>query len=152
MEVSKIIKEAMEKTGIQNPRELSKKLGISLELLRLTLNSSHIPKDKTLAKIAEKLGINKSVLLLAAHRQRVPEEVKSFFLSPATAPNHKIKRVFPLSEEQCNYLHRILSDKEIQIIRMFRQLTEEQQTMVMGYIDYTFAKRTTEANRQLAAV
>ena len=56
-------------------------LGISPELLRVTINKGHIPKDKTLMMIAGKLNLDKSVLILSAHQEKVPDEVKgSFFL------------------------------------------------------------------------
>jgi len=84
MKISDMIRQALEKKGFKNLKDASKVLGISPELLRVTINKGHVPKDKTLIMIANKLGLDKSVLILSAHQEKVPAEVKGFFLSPST--------------------------------------------------------------------
>lgn len=106
MKISDMIRQALEKKGFRNLKDASKVLGISPELLRVTINKGHIPKDKTLMMIANKLGLDKSVLILSAHQEKVPAEVKGFFLSPSQSKFRRGKRKFPLSEEQCNYLRK----------------------------------------------
>ena len=148
MKIADLIKQALEQKGLPvlRPKEAAKALGISTELLRLILHRGHVPKDKTLAQIAGKLGTDASALILAAHRERVPAELKGYFLSPAPEKSWRKKRVFPLSEEQCNYLGKIMSQDEMQMVRKFRQVPGEAQTQVLGYVDYVFAsKRTTPA-------
>jgi hypothetical protein len=148
MKTADLIKRALEQNNLPllRPREAAKSVGISVELLRMILTKGHIPKDKTLGKIADKLSMDAPALILAAHQERVPLEVKGFFLSPETEKAWWKKRVFPLSEEQCNYLGKIMSQDEMQILRKFRQVPEEAQVQVIGYIDYVFAsKRTTTA-------
>jgi hypothetical protein len=148
MKTAELIKRAIEQNGlfVQRLNETAKSLGISVELLRIVINKGHVPKDKTLKKIADKLGMNAPALILAAHQERVPIEVKGYFLSAVQEQPWRKKRVFPLSEEQCNYLRKIMSQDEIQILRKFRQVPEEAQTQVLGYVDYAFAsKRTAEA-------
>jgi hypothetical protein len=139
MNVAEMIKQVLEQKGYRNLREASKDLGISQELLRLTVNKRHIPKDDLLGMIADKLGMDRSVLLLAAHREKVPVEVQGFFLSPTEDKKYEKKRVWPLSEEQCSYLEKILKDPEIQIIRKFRQLPDEEKARIEAYLDYTWA-------------
>ncbi len=85
MKISDMIRQALEKKGLKNLKDASKVLGISPELLRVTINKGHIPKDSTLMVIANKLGLDKSMLILAAHQEKVPDEVKGFFLSPSQA-------------------------------------------------------------------
>jgi hypothetical protein len=144
MKISEMIRQALEKKGFRNLKDASKVLGISPELLRVTINKGHIPKDKTLIMIANKLGLDKSVLILAAHQEKVPAEVKGFFLSPSQAKFRRGKRKFPLSEEQINYLEKIMSADEILMLRKFRQVSEEARIQIAGYIDYMFAsKRST---------
>lgn len=138
MKVSDIIRQALEKRGFKNLKDASKVLGISPELLRVTINKGHVPKDKTLMLIATKLGLDKSVLILSAHQQKVPAEVKGFFLSPAKPKYKTGKRRYPLSEEQIIYLEKILSQDEIQIIRKIRQMTEEGRIQATGYVEYLF--------------
>lgn len=141
MKIADIIRQALEKKGFRNLKDASKLLGISPELLRVILNKGHIPKDKTLILIANKLGLDKSVLILSAHQQKVPSEVKGYFLSPSTTKYRRGKRKYPLSEEQINYLEKILSVEEIQMLRKYRQVSDEARTQIAGYIDYLFATK-----------
>src|SRR5512145_722753 len=141
MKISEMIRQALDKKGFKNLKDASKVLGISPELLRVTINKGHIPKDKTLIMIASKLGIDKSVLILAAHQEKVPSEVKGFFLSPSTTKYRRGKRRYPLSEEQINYLEKILTIEEIMMLRKYRQITDEAKTQINGYVDFMFASK-----------
>jgi transcriptional regulator with XRE-family HTH domain len=141
MKISEMIRQALEKKGFKNLKDASKVLGISPELLRVTINKGHIPKDKTLMMIAGKLGLDKSVLILAAHQEKVPDEVKGFFLSPSQAKLKRGKRKYPLSEEQINYLEKILSIDEIMMLRKFRQVSDEARVQINGYVDFMFASK-----------
>jgi hypothetical protein len=91
--------------------------------------------------ISSKLGLDKSVLILSAHQEKVPAEVKGYFLSPSQSKFRRGKRKFPLSEEQCNYLEKIVSSDEIQILRKFRQVSDDARTQIVGYVDYMFASK-----------
>jgi hypothetical protein len=138
MKIADMIRDALEKKGFRNLKDASKALGISPELLRVTINKGHMPKDKTLIQIANKLGLDKSLLILAAHQEKVPVEVKGFFLSPSQTKSKRGKRIFPLSEEQCNYLAKIMTTEEIRLLRKFRQVSEEARIQVAGYVDFMF--------------
>ena len=87
MKIAEIISEALEKKGFHNLKDAAKFLGISPELLRVSLNKRHIPKDKTLVLIANKLGLDKSVLIMTAHREKVPAEMQGLFLAPSAVEN-----------------------------------------------------------------
>jgi len=141
MKITDIIKQELEKKGFKNLKIASKALGISPELLRVIVNKGHLPKDKTLSIIAKKLGLDASSLILSAHQEKVPAEVRGFFLSPVQSKFREGKRVYPLSQEQCDYLEKIMSEQEIQIIRKFRQVSEEAKTQIIGYVDYMFATK-----------
>jgi hypothetical protein len=141
MKIADIIRQALEKKGFNNLKDASKVLGISPELLRVTINKGHIPKDNTLMAIASKLNLDKSMLVLAAHQEKVPDEVKGFFLSPSQAKYRRGKRKYPLSEEQTNYLEKILSVEEIMMLRKFRQVSEEAMVQIAGYVDFMFASK-----------
>jgi hypothetical protein len=136
-----MIRQALEKKGFKNLKDASKVLGISPELLRVTINKGHIPKDSTLIVIANKLGLDKSMLVLAAHQEKVPDEVKGFFLSPSQAKFRRGKRKFPLSEEQTSYLEKILSIDEIMLMRKLRQVSDEAMVQIIGYVDFMFASK-----------
>lgn len=141
MKIAEMIRQALEKKGFKNLKDASKVLGISPELLRVTINKGHIPKDKTLMMIAGKLGLDKAVLILAAHQEKVPDEVKGFFLSPSQAKIKRGKRKYPMSEEQINYLEKILSIDEIMMLRKFRQVSDEARVQIAGYVDFMFASK-----------
>jgi hypothetical protein len=141
MKITDIIKQELEKRGFRNLKEASKALGISPELLRVIVNKGHLPKDKTLNIIAKKLGLDASSLILSAHQEKVPAEVRGFFLSPVQSKFREGKRVYPLSQEQCDYLEKIMSHEEIQILRKFRQVSEEAKTQIIGYVDFMFATK-----------
>jgi hypothetical protein len=141
MKISDMIRQALEKKGFKNLKDASKVLGISPELLRVTINKGHIPKDNTLIMIAQKLGLDKSVMILSAHQEKVPDEVKGFFLSPSQAKYRRGKRKFPISEEQINYLEKVLSIDEIMMLRKFRQVSDEARIQISGYVDFMFASK-----------
>jgi hypothetical protein len=141
MKVADSIKEAMEKKGFGNLKDAAQVLGISTELLRVIVNKGHIPKDKTLAAIAGKLGLDKSVLILSAHQEKVPADVKGFFLSPSHAKFRRGKRKCPLSEEQINYLEKIISSEEILMLRKIRQVSGEAQTQIDAYTKFMYASK-----------
>lgn len=143
MDISEIIKNALEKKGYKNLKDASKALGISPELLRVTINKGHIPKDTTLAMIAKKLSLDMSVLVLAAHQQKVPNEVKGFFLTPSQSKVSRGKRKYPLSEEQTNYLSKVMGEDEIMLLRKFRQVNDEARSQIEGYIDFMYASKKT---------
>ena len=49
------------------------------------------------------------------------------------------KRAWPLTEEQCGQLSKILQLHEIQLIRKSRQLTSEEKQSIISSIDHLFA-------------
>ena len=141
MKVAEMISEALEKKGFHNLKDAAKFLGISPELLRVSLNKRHIPKDKTLVLIANKLGLNKSVLIMTAHREKVPPEMQGLFLAPSQSNMSREKRIYPLSEEQCDYLAKLMSTEEIQLVRKVRQVSDEGKTQIAGYVDFMYATK-----------
>jgi hypothetical protein len=146
MKIAEMIRQALEKKGFSNLKDASKVLGISPELLRVTINKGHIPKDSTLVVIANKLGMDKSMLVLGAHQEKVPDEVKGFFLMPSQVKTSRSKRKYPLSEEQTAYLEKVLSIDEIMMLRKYRQVTDEARMQIAGYVDYIYAtKRITRS-------
>ena len=81
------------------------------------------------------------MLILAAHQEKVPAEVRGFFLSPSQAKFKRGKRKYPLSEEQINYLEKILSIDEIMMLRKLRQVSDEARVQIAGYVDFMFASK-----------
>jgi hypothetical protein len=48
-------------------------------------------------------------------------------------------RKHPLSQEQCEYLEKIMKPDEIQLVRKMRQVTDDGRKQICGYVDYMFA-------------
>lgn len=138
MKLSEMIKQGLKKKGFRSIAPAAAAIGVSPEILRIILSKDHIPKDKTLMVIAEKLDLDHAQLLLTAHMVKIPEEMSGFLLSPANSSSRKSKRVYPLSEEQCNYLEKIMNPKEIQMIRKYRQITDKGRIQIKGYVDFMF--------------
>jgi len=141
MKISEIIKTAIDKKGFKNLKEASKVLGISPELLRVTINKGHIPKDNTLTMIAKKLNLDMSTLVLTAHQEKIPDELKGFFLIPSQAKFNRGKRKYPLSEEQATYLEKVLNIDEIMMLRKLRQVTDEARMQIAGYVDFMYGSK-----------
>lgn len=141
MTLARLIRSELEKRGIRTIRRSAQFLGISGELMRCILNKGAVPRDSTITRIAQALGMNPAPLLLAAHRQKLPKDVALFMLDPASPAggDWQQKRKWPLSQEQCDYLSVIMLPQEIQLIRKYRQLTTEERLQTIGYINYQFA-------------
>jgi hypothetical protein len=141
MKISEMIKIAIEKKGFKNIKDAAKVLGISPELLRVTINKGHIPKDKTLAIIAKKLNLDMPILVLAAHQEKVPDEFRGYILSPSHAKYNRGKRKYPFSEEQTTYLDKILGIDEITMLRKYRQVTDEARMQIAEYVEYMYGSK-----------
>ena len=141
MKMSEMIKDALDKKGYKNLKDASKMLDISPELLRVTINKGHIPKDNTLKIIAKKLNLDMSLLVLAAHQEKVPDEVRGYFLTPSDAKLNRGKRKSPLSEEQTTYLAKVLTVDDIMLLRKFRQVSDEGRLQIAGFIDFMYAAK-----------
>lgn len=140
MKLADIVQEELKKRNVGSLKVASRLLGISPELVRVILTKGHVPKDKTLRVIAQKLGLDMSALVLTAHQQKLPGDIRGHFLTPVPVAGEKwkTKRKYPLSQEQCDYLSHVMSGEEIQLVRKYRQLNEEGKIQSRGYIEYMF--------------
>lgn len=138
MKLAEIVQRELKKRGVGSLKEASRLLGISPELIRVIVTKGHVPKDRTLRIIAQKLGLELSSLVLTAHKQKLPGDVKGLFLSPSPGDAGTAKRKFPLSQEQCEYLSRVITIDEIQLVRKYRQLSDEAKIQSRGYIEYMY--------------
>ncbi len=139
-ELSQLIKQVMKKRGLENEKLAARRMGVSIEILRDILRDNHVPKDRTLLKIARGLGIDPSPLIMAAVRLRLPRDLGDFMLPVGQPANGdwSHKRKWPLSQEQCEYLARIMNSHEIQFLRKYRQLSDAEKNQIVGYVNYTF--------------
>jgi transcriptional regulator with XRE-family HTH domain len=143
MKIADLIKQELQNRGLTTITSAARSLGVSPELLRRIVNMDHIPRDRMLAKIARGLGMDPAGLILAAHRQQLPGELCVFTLTPAppTGCVWQEKRKWPLSQEQCEYLAKVMQPHEIQLLRKYRQLSPEEKAQAIGYLNYMFATK-----------
>ncbi len=140
LKVGALIKQALEQKGLRSLKHAANILGVSQDLLRIVFRG-HIPMDATLGKIADKLGMDKAALILAAHREKVPDEMKGYVLFRTERKTWRKKRVWPLSGKQCDYLRKIMKEDEIQLVRKLRQVNDEARTQIGKYVDYTWTSK-----------
>jgi hypothetical protein len=138
MKLSDLLRQELAKRGLTSNMKSARFLGVSTEFVRMTLHKNHVPKDTKLVTIAGRLGIDATPLILAAHQQMLPLETQSSILPRAEAASNDRRR-WPLSREQCDYLAKVISPQEIQILRKYRQLLPEGKIQTQGYIHYIFA-------------
>jgi hypothetical protein len=156
MMVATIIRRELAKRQFTNLKDAAAFLGVSTELLRMLVNKGRLPKDRLLIRIADRLGLDRVALVLTAHKQKVPRDMHGFFLEPKhpVGGTWEQKRKWPLSQEQCEYLSRIMNEQEIQLVRKYRQLDGDQRSQALGYIDYHFqrARQEVQTNGRVAGV
>jgi len=146
--LSDLIRQELAKRGLKSCAASAHFLGMSVEFVRATLQKKHLPKDKSLIRIAERLGIDAVPLILAAHRQNLPLDTQSCILQPAEVAS-KNKRIWPLSREQCDYLANVISLQELQILRKYRQLLPEGKIQIEGYIHYMFVTKRVQQSASI---
>jgi transcriptional regulator with XRE-family HTH domain len=138
MKLSQILDRELSKRKFKTVAEAAHVLDVSAVLLRQILNGSHIPREKILIKIAERLGIEASELIFAAHKHSLPPDAQAYLLKPSDASKEH-RRIWPLSQEQCDYLAQQMSPQEIQLIRKYRQFDYLDKARTLGYVDYKFS-------------
>jgi hypothetical protein len=138
-----MVQQSIEMRGLRSIKDIEKKTGVSRECVRSLLKYNRIPKDNTLVKIAKGLGMDETLVMLEAHKERLRGMAADYLLEPAAGKYEK-KRVWPLSQEQCEYLGRIINPGEIQLMRKYLQVSSERQIQIRGYVDYIFASHRKE--------
>ena len=95
MNLSDLLRQGLAKRGLVSTAESARFLGTSIELVRKTLRNIRVPKDKTLIRIADRLGIDAAPLILAAHQQKLPLEVRSSLLEPSEVTRTTLGTLIP---------------------------------------------------------
>jgi len=62
MKLSDLLRQELAKRGLTSYTKSARFLGVSVEFVRMTLQKQHVPKDKKLITIAERLGIDATPL------------------------------------------------------------------------------------------
>jgi hypothetical protein len=85
--VATMIREAIERNGYKDVKECARSIKVPYDLFNKVVGG-HIPKDAQLMEYARKLSIDSRELILAAYREKAPEEMKRYFNSVTLLEDH----------------------------------------------------------------
>jgi len=82
-----MIKEAIERNGYKDVKECARAIKVPYDLFNKVVGG-HIPKDSQLMDYSKKLSIDNRELILAAYREKAPDEMKQYFNSVLLLEEH----------------------------------------------------------------
>ena len=85
--VASIIREAIERNGYKDVKECARSIKVPYDLFNKVVGG-HIPKDAQLLEYAKKLDLDSRELILAAYREKAPDEMKQYFNSVQLLEDH----------------------------------------------------------------
>jgi len=85
--VASLIREAIDRNGYKDVKECARGIKVPYDLLNKVVGG-HIPKDGQLIEYAKKLNIDHRELILAAYKEKAPEEMKRYFNSVNLLDDH----------------------------------------------------------------
>lgn len=85
--VATMIREAIERNGYKDVKECARTIKVPYDLFNKVVGG-HLPKDGQLLDYAKKLNIDSRELILAAYREKAPDELKPYFNSVALLDGH----------------------------------------------------------------
>lgn len=101
--VASMIQEAIEKNGYKDVKDCARSIKVPYDLFNKVVGG-HIPKDAQLQDYAKKLDIDSRELILAAYREKAPEEMKAYFNSVNLLEDHNetVKEIIGIVDG-CNH-------------------------------------------------
>ncbi|MDH5751661.1 MAG: hypothetical protein OEZ59_04520 [Deltaproteobacteria bacterium] len=114
--VASMIREAIEKNGYKDVKECSRSIRVPYDLFNKVVGG-HIPKDAQLVEYARKLKIDHRELILAAYREKAPDEMKRYFNSVMLLEDHK-----PAIKEMLELMDSFNSDQMEQLTHVARMI------------------------------
>lgn len=85
--VATMVREAIERNGYKDVKECARSIKVPYDLFNKVVGG-HIPKDAQLIEYARKLKIDPRELILAAYREKAPEEMKRYFNAALLLEEH----------------------------------------------------------------
>lgn len=144
--VASMVREAIEKNGYKDVKECARGIKVPYDLFNKVVGG-HIPKDAQLVDYAKKLKIDSRELILAAYREKAPEDMKGYFNSVKLLDNHKppvqetiaiLDDCNPDQLEQLLQIARLIHSspreycrKALSLLTLYQQLDPE----LMGHLD-----------------
>jgi hypothetical protein len=121
--VATMLREAIEKNGYKDVKECARSIKVPYDLFNKVVGG-HIPKDAQLIEYAKKLNLDSRELILAAYREKAPDEMKRYFNSVLLLENHN-ERV----QETLDLMDAFNADQMAQLLevaRLIKQTSREQ--------------------------
>ena len=85
--VATMVREAIERNGYKDVKECARSIKVPYDLFNKVVGG-HIPKDAQLIEYARKLNIDGRELILAAYREKAPDDMKRYFNSVVLLEKH----------------------------------------------------------------
>jgi hypothetical protein len=130
--VATMIREAIERSGYKDVKDCARSIKVPYDLFNKVVGG-HIPKDAQLIDYANKLGIDSRELVLAAYREKAPEEMKRYFNSVVLLERHSdtvrelLDLVDSFNSDQLNQL--------LHVARLVRGASRAQCRKSMGLLE-----------------
>ena len=98
--VSTMVQEAIERNGFKDVKECARSIKVPYDLFNKVVGG-HIPKDTQLLDYAKKLKIDRRELIIAAYREKAPDEMKKYFNSVNLLEDHnnEVREILQLVDE-----------------------------------------------------
>ena len=100
--VATLIRDAIDRNGYKDVKDCARTIKVPYDLFNKVVGG-HLPKDGQLLEYAKKLSIDPRELILAAYREKAPEEMKPYFNSVALLDGHSatVREIMELMDA-CN--------------------------------------------------
>ncbi len=121
--VASMIREAIERNGFKDVKECARSIRVPYDLFNKVVGG-HIPKDSQLLEYAKRLHLDARELILAAYREKAPDEMKPYLNSVALIEDHN-----PAVREMKELLDASNADQLtllLQLARLVRTASREQ--------------------------
>lgn len=144
--VATMVRESIERNGYKDVKECARSIKVPYDLFNKVVGG-HIPKDAQLIDYAKKLDIDSRELILAAYREKAPDDMKQYFNSVLLLDDHNdsVREVLDLMDDlNTDQLDELLEVARIiknsprdycrkmkALIALYQQMDEE----LMGHFD-----------------
>jgi hypothetical protein len=100
--VATLIRDAIERNGYKDVKDCARNIKVPYDLFNKVVGG-HLPKDAQLLEYAKKLNLDPRELILAAYREKAPEDMKPYFNSVALLDGHSatVREIMELTDA-CN--------------------------------------------------
>ena len=116
--VASLIREALERNGYKDVKDCARAIKVPYDLFNKVVGG-HIPKDAQLIEYARKLKIDHRELVLAAYKEKAPEDMKRFFNSAVLLEKHN-----DVMQEMLDILDSFTSDQLNELLQAARQIRQ----------------------------